>query len=203
MRNVLFVLLLVAASYGLAFASDGSEQGTVKQRLGQYLAQQIGGLFDVWEKDQHYVTFSPQRQQIENKRDPDFSGSDLSITADNIIVIKDFEVSNLRKIAANRYVVEVKIHQVATTTGEGDLHRRILKNAGVKDIRYDMVLKSGRWMVLDPPPPLISISAIISFYEQYVAQMASFINKPKTSQPQKDQYKVYVDSLKTLKTIKD
>jgi len=174
----------------------------IKNMMDMFLSRQFGGDLGVWEEDQKFVEFSPKRKKIETKRDPEFGGTVISVTGDSLIIVNSYLIQEVKKLK-NKYEIKVRISQVAVTSGEGDLNRVIIKNQKFdKEVIYYVIHKLNGWRVVDPPLPIISIDSLISSYKSYIVEYKKFIDKPQTSEPQKQQYKAYLNSLAVLENIK-
>lgn len=193
---ILFVSLFINQALGAI--TNPPDVDAVKKVAETYCQADFNGVPDI---RSNLAKFSTKRARMEKKRDPELQGMVIAFEADQILIVDSYQLQNVA-VDGNRAVVTVAYDRLAKTSGSGLPGRKIIPDhVKLEIVEIHLVLNKGRWLILDPPLPRISIKALIQYYEDYAARMERWIHTERASDPQKHNYEEIIDDLKILKNL--
>ena len=110
------------------------------------------------------VVFSERRRGLETRRDPLFRGRAYFLEYDPLFIVDEYKIGSVERTASGASV-RVSFHVLGEATGESPATHQVraLRPAMV-EVRYSLVFRGGKWYVLDPPEPYVSVRALLDFY---------------------------------------
>lgn len=151
------------------------------------------------------VKYSKKRYLAEKKRDPDFVGKALYWDNDPLFVVASYKFLGVKVTKGKKSAqATVAYKRLARTEGDGELKRKLIPDSIERDIViFHLIYEDSRWWISDPPPPRISLPAIVQYYKNTLETMGSnWLERAEISEAQKQSYwKLQLD-LKILEGLK-
>jgi CTP-dependent riboflavin kinase len=81
------------------------------------------------------------------------------------VIVTGYNILEIKQVS-KKGTVKIKFQEIAERVKDKKAGRVILlKKKQESEVIYDLILKNGNWVVLDPPEPRISLQAITSQFE--------------------------------------
>jgi hypothetical protein len=150
------------------------------------------------------VKYSKKRYLAEKKRDPNFAGKALYWDNDPLFVVASYKFLGV-KVNKDKKNAQATIayKRLARTEGDGQLKRKLIPDSMEQDIViFHLIYEDSRWWIFDPPPPRISLPAIVQYYKSTLEIMGSnWLERPEISEAQKQYYQILQRDLKILEGL--
>jgi hypothetical protein len=165
MKQKIITLFIFLSFLFLHSVSAYSQDNTLDKTIKSYLADQFGGMQDMFGR----VTFSDKylaKLQKENYSDyTEERASYHDYTNETCIIVTAYDVEKIRQSGKKASVI-VNYHEIAERIKDNNSSRLALRKFNNKSkVTYNFVLNNGEWLVLDPPKPRISVQAITHLFE--------------------------------------
>ena len=151
------------------------------------------------------VKYSKKRYLAEKKRDPNFAGKALYWDNDPLFVVASYKFVTM-EVAKDKKSAHatVMFKRLARTEGDGQLKRKLIPDSMERDIVIlHLTYEDSKWWIFDPPPPRISLTAIMQDYKSTLETMGSnWLERPEISEAQKQSYRKLQQDLKILEGLK-
>ncbi len=152
------------------------------------------------------VKYSKKRYLVEKKRDPDFAGKALYWDNDPLYVVASYKILDI-EVAKDKQSARATAayKRLARTEGDGELKRKLIADSMERDIVIlHLIYQGSKWWIFDPPPPRISLTAIMQYYKSTLETMGSnWLERPEISEAQKQSYRKLQQDLKILEGLKN
>ena len=147
--------------------------------------------------------FTPEREAKEKGKDSTFVGRVISWDGDPLFVVASYRIISL-EIKGSSAIATSEYVRLARTVDEGVIQREIIPDYVVHDkVELYLIHEDGRWWILDPPTPRISIGAIIEFYQRKLGRLGpDWLSRKDVSDEQKLAYRKLQEDLGLILGLK-
>ncbi len=191
----------MASCVSIAPTSSGQEalQGAASARefLAWFCEAEYAGDSEVRLRS---AVFSEERVRREKARDPLFEGKVFGWEADPLVVVTAYRLVRVEVIGPGAEG-QVEFDAVASSEGDGEEVRHLLPAKATEVVKYHLVQRQGRWKVLDPPTPRVSLGFLTRFYEESVKRFEGYVLPTNPSDEQLASYRRSVEALRVLRTL--
>jgi len=98
-----------------------------------------------------------------------------------IFLVDSYQIADIKQKDARHAYAIVNYHQLAKTEDMG-IARKFIKDIQDISVKINLEYDGKRWWIIDPPYPQVSYDVILKYYEDQVAELATY-ERPKTLKP--------------------